>query len=387
MIKRKITSFVKEAAHQYPVVTITGPRQSGKTTLCKTSFPQYAYISLENPENREFALEDPKGFLRQYAAPIILDEIQNTPDIVSYIQGIVDETQENGRYILTGSQNFALTHTVAQSLAGRTAVFKLLPFTLSEISKQLKSKPIDDILLTGFYPRIYDQNLVPHQALGFYIETYLERDIRSLSYIKDLTLFQKFLKICAGRCGQLLNLSSIGNEIGISHTTAREWLSLLEASYIIFLLKPHHKNYNKRIIKAPKLYFYDVGLAAYLLGIKTVEQMQRDPLRGNLFENLVIAEVVKEAHHQGQSPQVAFFRDKHGNEVDLIVEHREGLVAIEVKSAETISSSFFKGLNYFEKLSGEDIFQKCLIYGGQKNVRRSKTEIMSLRQIRWDLIL
>lgn len=387
MIKRKLTPFIKKAAQQYPVVTVTGPRQSGKTTLCKTSFPNHGYVSLENPENRAFALEDPKGFLRQYTAPIILDEIQNTPDIVSYIQGIVDETKENGRYILTGSQNFALTHTVTQSLAGRTAVFKLLPFTISEISDQLKSKSLDDILLTGFYPRIHDQNLEPQQALSFYVETYLERDIRSLSYIKDLALFQKFLKICAGRCGQLLNLSSIGNEIGISHTTAREWLSLLEASYIVFLLQPYHKNYNKRITKAPKLYFYDVGLAAYLLGIKTAEQMERDPLRGNLFENLVIAEVTKEAYHQGELPQVAFFRDKHGNEIDLIIEHREGLVAIEIKSAETISSSFFKGLNYFEKLSEGDLFKRCLIYGGQANIRRSRTEIMSVRQIQWDLVL
>lgn len=387
MIERKLMPFMKKAVRQYPVVTVTGPRQSGKTTLCKTSFPEYTYISLENPETRSFALEDPKGFLRQYKAPVILDEIQNAPEIASYIQGIVDETQENGSYILTGSQNFALTHTVTQSLAGRTAVFKLLPFTFSEISGQLKSKPIDEILFTGFYPRIHDHGLEPNQALGFYVETYLERDIRSLSYVKNLTLFQKFLKICAGRCGQLLNLSSIGSEIGISHTTAREWLSLLEASYIIFLLQPHHKNYNKRITKAPKLYFYDVGLAAYLLGIKTTGQMERDPLRGNLFENLVIAEAIKEAHHQSQLPQVAFFRDKQGNEIDLIVEHREGLVAIEVKSAETISSSFFKGLNYFEKLSGKDLFRKCLIYGGQTNMRRSEIEIMPVRQIQWDIIL
>ena len=387
MIERKLMPFVKKAAQQYPVITVTGPRQSGKTTLCKTCFPHYGYVSLENPENREFALEDPRGFLRQYTAPIILDEIQNAPDIVSYIQGIVDETKKNGHYILTGSQNFALTHTVTQSLAGRTAVFKLLPFTLSEISDQLKSKAIDEILLTGFYPRIHDQKLEPHQALGFYVETYLERDIRSLSYIKDLSLFQKFLKICAGRCGQLLNLSSIGSEIGISHTTAREWLSLLEASYITFLLRPHHKNYNKRITKTPKLYFYDIGLAAYLLGIKTIEQMERDPLRGSLFENLVISEVIKETHHQGQLPQVSFFRDKHGNEIDLIIEHWEGLVAIEIKSAETISSSFFKGLNYFEKLSGENLFRKCLIYGGQENMRRSEIEIMPLRQIQWDLVL
>ena len=255
MIKRHVEQKLLKFLKQYPVLMLTGPRQSGKTTLCKMALPDKPYVSLESPDNREYALSDPKGFLSEYPKGVIIDEAQHAPELFSYIQGIVDEKKKNGMFVLTGSQNFQLLNKVNQSLAGRTAILKLLPFSIREIKPIIKKMSLNEVLLSGFYPRIYDEKLEPQHALSFYFETYVERDVRSLLNVKDLSSFQKFVRLCAGRVGQLLNLSSLGNEAGVSHTTAREWLSLLEASYIVFLLPPHYKNYNKRITKAPKLYF------------------------------------------------------------------------------------------------------------------------------------
>ena len=357
---------------------LTGPRQSGKTTLCRMVLPDKPYVSLENPDKRAYALSDPKGFLAEYPDGVIIDEAQHSPELFSYIQGIVDEKKQNCMFVLTGSQNFQLLHKISQSLAGRTAILKLLPFSLSEIAPIVEKMSLDDVLWHGFYPRIYDEKLDPKDALSFYFETYVERDVRSVLQVKTLSSFQRFVKLCAGRVGQLLNLSSLGNEAGISHTTAREWLSLLEASYIVFLLPPHYKNYNKRLTKSPKLYFYDVGLAAYLLGIENTKQMQRDPLRGNLFENLVVMEFLKKRYEEAAQPNLYFFRDSNKNEVDLIMTSGHDLWAIEIKSGQTIASDFFKGLDYFAELhkAGKERLKKFLVYGGDQEQKRSSAHVI-----------
>ncbi|MFP4226818.1 MAG: ATP-binding protein, partial [Desulfobacterales bacterium] len=290
LIPRTIETVLQRLAGQYPVITMTGPRQSGKTTLCRTAFAYKPYVNLEAPDIRQFARDDPRGFLAQYPDGAVLDEIQRAPDLVSYIQPLVDEDQREGRFIMTGSQQFEVSDTVNQSLAGRTALVKLLPFSLEELQSAIKLPDIDSLILHGFYPRIWDKQLDPTQALGDYFETYIERDLRQLATIKDLNLFERFIRLCAGRIGQLLNLSSLANDAGVSHTTAGNWISILEASYILFLLPPYHRNISKRLVKSPKLYFYDVGLAAFLLGIENARQISRDPLRGNLFENMVIVE-------------------------------------------------------------------------------------------------
>lgn len=381
MIKRHIEQKLLKFLKQYPVVMLTGPRQSGKTTLCKMALPDKPYVSLENPENREYSLTDPKGFLAEYPKGAIIDEAQHAPKLFSYIQGIVDEKKKKGMFVLTGSQNFQLLDKIKQSLAGRTAILKLLPFSMGEIQSIINKMSLDEVLLHGFYPRIYDEKLEPQHALSFYFETYVERDVRSLLNVKDLSSFQKFVKLCAGRVGQLLNLSSLGNEAGVSHTTAKEWLSLLEASYIVFLLQPHHKNYNKRITKSSKLYFYDVGLAAYLLGIETAKQMQRDPLRGHLFENLVVIEFLKRQYEEASRANLSFFRDSNKNEVDLIMPSGRSLWAIEIKSGQTIASDFFKGLNYFKEINKEESLRNFVVYGGDQSQKRSSAQVVAWKKL------
>ncbi|MHB1646820.1 MAG: ATP-binding protein [Candidatus Acididesulfobacter diazotrophicus] len=375
MIKRIIGDVLKNLANQYPVVTITGPRQSGKTTLIKNVFADKQYVNLESPDIRQFAVNDPKGFLAQYNNAI-LDEIQRAPELLSYIQPIVDKNKEQGQFIITGSQQFEVLNNISQSLAGRTALLKLLPFSISEIKNIVDVSLTDKLIYTGFYPRIYDMNLDPHQAIGDYIVTYVERDIRQLISIKDLNLFEKFLKLCAGRIGQLLNFQGLANDVGVSHTTVRSWVSILEASYIIFLLPPWYNNFSKRLVKSPKLYFYDVGLASYLLGIENEKQVFRDPLRGNLFENLVVAEVLKYRFNKGKKSNLYFYRDSTGLEIDLIYEAGRNVYPIEIKSGATISEDFFKNLKKFIKFDGLDIpYGGAILYGGNEIQERTDFKI------------
>lgn len=381
MIKRQIFDQIQQAAKAYPVVTITGPRQSGKTTLCRASFPNHGYVSLEDPQERDFATRDPRAFLARYPSGAILDEIQRTPDLASYIQGIVDAQQKPAQFILTGSENFALSETVSQSLAGRTAVFTLLPFSMAELSTTVQTQSIDDILYRGFYPRIFDQAIAPTSFYGSYVQTYIERDLRNLSNVHDLGVFQTFLKLCAGRTGQLLNLENLGNEAGISHTTAKKWISLLETSYIIYRLRPYYKNFNKRITKTPKLYFGDVGLACYLLGIQSPEHLQSHPLKGSLFETLVVTEMLKSRLNQGLTADMFFFRDSNDNEVDIVLETPPGLSAIEIKSGQTIIPDFWKGLDYFAGVLGKKMSVKnYLVYGGSEHQTRSTGTVFGFRE-------
>ena len=372
MIKRTIEPILADLARRYPVVIITGPRQSGKTTLCRKVLPTLKYANLEAPDVRRFATEETRGFLAAHSGGAILDEIQRAPELLSYIQTIVDVENKSGRFILTGSQQFEVMNTISQSLAGRTALLKLLPLSLAELKQTHPPRNMDRLLLTGFYPRIHDQGLNPTQSLGDYLETYVERDLRQLATVKDLSLFERFLKLCAGRVGQVLNLQSLGNDAGVSHTTVRTWLTILEASYVIFLLQPWHTNISKRLIKSPKLYFHDVGLAAFLLGLENETQIGRDPLRGNLFENMVVMEALKYRYNRGKRSNLFFYRESNGNEVDLLAESGRNLCAMEIKSGATVNPDYFKGLRHFVKAVGtKRRITGGVIYGGSEIQKRS----------------
>ncbi len=375
LIDRKIEPVLKSLVAQYPVVMITGPRQSGKTTLCRKVFPGMGYVNLEAPDTRQFAQDDPRGFLASYRDGLIIDEVQRVPEITSYIQPLVDEHHMPGQFILTGSQQFEVMEGISQSLAGRTAILKLLPFSIEEISDKGDLPSLDRLLLTGFYPRIYDMGLEPTRAMGDYVETYVERDLRRLINVRELGLFEKFLRLCAGRSGQLLNLQGLANDTGISHTTARGWLTILEASYIIYVLKPYYRNISKRLIKSPKLYFYDVGLASYLLGIENEGQMSRDPLRGNLFEGMVAMEALKFRLNRGKRDNMTFFRDSSGNEIDLVLEFGSSIFPIEIKGGVTISKDYFRGLHRFEKNNFELPIGGAIIYGGDETQVRGNISI------------
>lgn len=375
IIARKIEPVLSRLSKEYPVVTVTGPRQSGKTTLCKKVFPEKPYVSLEALDIRQFAEEDPRSFLARYSEGAIIDEIQRVPGLVSYLQTFVDEKQRPGQFILTGSQQFEVLSNITQSLAGRTALLKLLPFSIEELKGHYAIPSVDYLLRKGFYPRIFDKKLNPTQALGDYFETYVERDLRLLVNVRDLSLFQKFVRLCAGRVGQLLNLQSLANDAGVSHTTARNWLTLLEASFIIFILQPYHRNISKRLIKSPKLYFYDVGLASYLLGLENELQVSRDPLRGNLFENMAVAELLKYRYHQGKKNNLSFYRDSSGNEVDVLLEFGSDLFPIEIKAGATITKDYFRGLKHFTNLHKSLPMGSGLIYGGNEIQQRSEIRI------------
>ncbi|MFH0726486.1 MAG: ATP-binding protein [Pseudomonadota bacterium] len=376
MIDRNIEPILVGLANAYPVVTLTGPRQSGKTTLCRKVFPAKHYANLESPDVRRFAMDDPRGFLASFPDGGVLDEIQRVPDLLSYIQVIVDERNTPNQYILTGSQQFEIMNTISQSLAGRTALLKLLPLTISELEPTYLPESVDRLILNGFYPRVYDQGLDPTRAMGDYFETYVQRDLRQLISLKDIGLFEKFVRLCAGRVGQILNLQSLGNDVGVSHSTIRSWITLLEASYIVFLLQPWHANISKRLIKSPKLYFYDVGLAAFLLGLETESHVSRDPLRGNLFENMVVIEALKYRYNLGKRSNLFFYRSSNGNEVDLIMESGRDVIAIEIKAGETINPDFFKGLRNFKKALGDQRrIYSGILYGGNEVQRRSDAAI------------
>jgi predicted AAA+ superfamily ATPase len=379
-IKRELEGYLSYISTKYPVVTLTGPRQSGKSTLVRHVFPEKKYVSLEDPDTQLFARQDPRGFLNTYNNAVI-DEAQKVPEIFSYIQTLVDNTDTPGQFILTGSSNFLLFEKITQSLAGRTAVLHLLPFSLREIHSIKGFTDYEDYLFTGFYPRIYKMDIHPGDFYPGYTKTYVERDVRTLRNIPDLIQFQLFVKLCAGRIGQLLNLSSLANDCGISHTTAKSWISVLEASFIIFLLRPHHKNFNKRLIKMPKLYFYDPGLAAYLLDIQSAEQVKTHYSKGALFELMIISEIMKRRLNQGQSAGVHFWRDKNGNEIDCLLESEGSLLPIEIKSGRTVSSDYFKGTDYFLKLAGNLASKPYIVYGGTENQQRTTADVISWNRL------
>ncbi len=381
MIKRSLQKKCRELAGKFPVLTITGPRQSGKTTLSRLLFPEKPYVNLENLDERSVATADPRGFLKNYPKGAILDEIQRVPELVSYIQGIVDEKNTPGMFILTGSQQLEISASTSQSLAGRTAIVKLLPLSLREL-KSLGSIPhLNNLLIKGFYPGLHTKHMSPNDFYGSYFETYVERDVRQLSQIENLHIFEKFVQLLAGRIGSLLNYNSIANDLGVSHPTIRTWISILEASYLIYLLPPYFSNIGKRLIKTPKLYFYDVGLASYLLGIETEAQLFSHPLRGNLFENFVVIEHLKQRFNSGLRSNLYFYRDRVGNEVDLIMEEADKLRAIEIKASETINKDFTKGLNFLGTVFGKKLSEKTVIYGGTK-----KHTVKDISFVPWEQI-
>ena len=344
-MKTKLLSLGKK----FPVVSILGPRQSGKTVLSKESFPNLPYINFEKPSQRELALHDAEKFLEKFSEGVILDEIQRIPELLSYIQDIVDNSRPKGPFILTGSNQYELSADISQSLAGRNAILRLLPFTITEIMPYEKNP--DSLCYRGFFPRIYNESIDVEDFLNNYIDNYLQRDVRNILNVKNLGQFERFLSLCAGRNGQILNLSQLGNETGLSHNSIRQWISVLESSGIIYLLKPYHNNFNKRIIKSPKLYFTDSGLACRLLGIQSEDQLKTHPLYGSLFESMIVSDILKQYYNRGKRPQCYYFRDHIGNEIDMILDTAEGIVAIEIKSSKTFNRKFFNTLNYFSKFS------------------------------------
>jgi len=374
MITRAIQNLLKEMMNSFPVVTVTGPRQSGKTTLVRNTYPDMQYVSLEELDTRKYAISDPRGFLAKYSNGVIIDEIQKAPELLSYIQGIVDKEKQNGMYILTGSNQFEYMSSISQSLAGRTGILKLLPFSYSELYGEAYI-PQNEVLYSGFYPRIFDQQIRPELFLSSYLETYVEKDVRTVSKVHNLMQFHRFLQLCAGRTGQILNYNNISNELGVDSKTVKEWFSIAMAGYIIFLLPPYYRNFNKRIIKSPKLYFFDVGLASHLLGIQNVDQISSHPLRGELFENFVVLDFLKSRYNQGKRSNLYYFRDNTGNEIDLIYETGLGAIPIEIKSAQTVNTSFFKGLDYFARIN-ENCLEKYLIMGSDIQEQRSNYSIL-----------
>jgi len=392
MINRILAEKLKKSAAQYPVITLTGPRQSGKTTLVKAVFPQSEYISMENPDNRAFALEDPRGFLSRFKSSVILDEVQRTPALFSYIHTMVDKQDHPGQFILTGSQNFLLVEQISQSLAGRTAIHFLLPFSKSELfaeipvhpddfpgplNKMIPEKKLWEIIHSGFYPRIHDKGLDAQDWLAGYYQTYIERDVRSLINIGDLETFGKFVRLCAGRAGQLVNFSSLAADCGISNMTAKRWLSVLQASFIIAVVPPYYQNFNKRLIKSPKIYFLDTGLLCQLLGIRQAGDLHFHAQKGVLFESFVFGELFKSYHNFGLIPDIYFWHDVKRNEVDFLLVRGGRLLPIEVKSGETLTNDQFKGLEYFRKLVGDASERPVLIYAGEENYIRQDIQVMS----------
>lgn len=366
MVTRELQSELREATSEYPVVTILGPRQSGKTTLARMAFPGREYRSLEDPDVRLIAHTDPRGFLDGLPQGAILDEIQRAPELLSYIQGRVDKERKSGQFILTGSHQPALQAGISQSLAGRTAVLTLFPFSLPELRHYKKIWNPFDLAVRGCFPRLHQEKLTHRRFFNGYIQTYVERDVRSLINLKDLRLFQRFLTLLAGRVGQIVNYSSLGNDVGVSSTTIKSWVSILAASFVIFELPPYFENISKRVIKSPKLYFTDPGLVAHLAGLETAEQATRDPLRGALFENLVVLELLKTRLNRGLAPSLFFYRDTNGNEVDVIIRSGRKLIPLEIKSAETFTEGFLSGIAGFRETVGGRATAGFVLYNGKE---------------------
>lgn len=382
MIDRSARATLLRLARGFPVIALTGPRQSGKTTLAKAAFPDKPYLSLEDPDIRALAESDPRRLLSSYPDGAILDEAQRTPQLFSYLQTHVDANRRPGMFVLTGSQQFGLLSGITQSLAGRVGLVQLLPFTHAELQAagKLPDNP-DQILFSGCYPPLHDRDLAPGDWFAGYVTTYIERDLRQLVNVRDLSTFQRFLKMCAARTGQLLNLTSLATDCGVTHNTASAWVSVLEASYIIHLLRPHYRNYNKRLVKMPKLYFCDVGLAAWLLGIRKPEEIAFHALRGALFESMIVAEFLKGCFNEGRPSNLFFWRDSKGLEVDMLLENGDELTPIEIKSGSTIASDFMDGLAKWSRLASATDCPSWLIYGGDREFSSGETRIVPWNRI------
>ena len=376
MIPRQAHPAIMRLANGFPIVAITGPRQSGKTTLAKAAFANKPYISLENPDEREFAINDPKRFLARFTNGAILDEVQRCPQLLSWLQGLVDERQLMGDFVLTGSAQFDLIAAITQSLAGRVGRIELLPLSATELNTAQQLPPsLNQMLWQGGYPALYDRPVAPSDWFANYVATYVERDVRQLIAVRDLGQFQTFVKMCAARTGQLLNLASLGADCGISAVTAKQWLSVLETSYIVTLLRPHHRNYGKRLVKAPKLYFLDSGLASWLLGIRDAQTLDTHAARGALFETWVVSELYKQRLNAGLPIDFYFWRDSTGNEVDLICETATGLQPIEIKSGSTYAPDWGSGLKKWQQLAQTEGLKPVLIYGGEQSYEREGLDV------------
>jgi len=370
MIEREGNQELIRLGKTFKSVAVTGCRQSGKTTMVKYCFPSKPYVSLENPDTRSYAISDPRGFLAGFPEGAILDEVQRTPELFSYLQEILDSSREKGLFILTGSNNFLLQQSISQSLAGRIGYYNLQPFSISELSNAGLLSPDDNhLMLNGFYPPIYDQKIAPADWMPNYVRTYIERDVRQIKNISDLLVFERFMKLLAGRCGQEFNASSLSVESGVDVKTIQSWVGILEASYLIFLLRPYHKNFNKTIVKRPKIYFHDTGLVCWLIGIQAASQLDIHPLRGAIFENMVVSEMYKVRSHHGRAINLFYWRDKTGHEVDLIVDEMPDPKPIEIKSGQTIQPAFFRNLEYWNKISGN--MGATILYGGTGIQNRS----------------
>lgn len=381
-IKRILEQTVKQTAERVRVVTITGPRQSGKTTLCRMAFPDRDYASLENPDVRERAELDPVGFLRQYRKTgVILDEIQNVPELLSYIQGIVDEDERPGQFILTGSHQFSLMEGITQSLAGRTALIRLLPFSISETESFKKLGRPEEYLLAGFYPEVWNRELNPVEYYRDYFETYVQRDVRQMIQVKDLRIFRNFIRLCAGRIGQLFNASDLANNLGVSSHTIKSWLSVLEASYLVYLMEPFAGNIGKRLIKSPKLYFYDVGFASYLLSLTEPEQIFADRMRGPLFENLIVMELLKNRYNHNLDDNLFFYRDQQQHEVDVLMQNGRLFDSMEIKASATFTKEFLKGSELLKKLIPSRLGNSYVVYSGESGGIIQDTRLVNYREI------
>jgi len=381
MIYRELSKILNEVRGKFPVITLTGPRQSGKTTLVKSVFNDLPYVSLEDIDIRTNAIRDPKAFLSNFPSGAVLDEIQRTPELFSYLQGIVDDKQHI-QFVLTGSQNFQLLQGITQSLAGRTMLLKLLPFSLSELGKAgIDFSNYEDAIFKGLYPGIYDRKINPQFFYPSYIGTYIEKDVRQIKNIENLNSFTRFLQLCAGRTGQILNMNSLAVDAGISTNTAKSWLSVLEASYIIYFLQPFYRNFNKRIVKSPKIYFYDTGLVCSLIGIENELQVKNYHSKGALFENLMINEFMKNRLNNGLMPRLYYWQNKTKQEVDLIVEQGGNLAAYEIKSSMTMNNQYFSNLKYWQNLSGESTDKLNVIFGGDTNYKTADGNYISWKNL------
>ena len=388
MIKRTAHDTIMRLARGFPVIAITGPRQSGKTTLARSAFPHKPYLTLEDPDTRLLAESDPRGLLSAYPDGLIIDEAQRAPLLFSYLQGVVDNNLVPGKYVLTGSQQFGLLSGITQTLAGRVGLVQLLPFAMNELESAGKlTDDVDRLILYGMYPPFYDRDLAPSDWFPAYVNTYIERDVRQLINVRDLSAFQRFIRMCAARTGQLLNLSSLASDCGITHNTAAAWISVLEASYIVFLLRPHFSNFNKRMVKTPKLYFIDTGLAAWLLGVREQEQLNFHAQRGALFENLVVTEFLKARFNRGQQADLHFWRDSKGLEVDLLLDDGITLKPVEIKSGQTIVADSLTSLKKWCELSDGSDRPAWLVYGGTSELANGNISIVPWRKLASEIVV